>query len=209
MKTNKCKICRQLGIKLFLKGERCFSPKCAMIKKAYPPGPKKKRRGRGLSEYGRQLKEKQKLRHWYGLEERQFARYIKAALATRKKEEDAATVLIKVLESRLDNTVFRMGLASSRVQARQLVTHGHFSINGRKVDIPSYLVKKGDIIKFSPQTLQKESSAALLARIKKAQPPVWLVLDVEKAEAKVVGQSTFELAAPPVDMALIFGFYSK
>lgn len=180
-----------------------------MVKRAYPPGPKKKRRGKGLSEYGRQLQEKQKLRHWYGLEERQFAKYVKAALATRRKDEDASAILIKSLESRLDNVVYRMAMASSRVQARQLVTHGHFLVNGRKVDVPSYAVKKNDVIKLSAKTLEEKSSEALVARFKKAQPPVWLVVDAEKVEAKVIGHSTFEQAAPPVEMSLIFGFYSK
>ena len=117
MKNTKCKICRRLGVKLFLKGERCLSPKCAMVKRDYAPGEKGKRRRRTFSEYGKELREKQKLKNWYNLRERQFRNYVKEVLAKRGKVEDAGSLLVEKLESRLDNVVFRMGFVSSRNQS--------------------------------------------------------------------------------------------
>jgi len=208
--ANKCKICRQLGVKTFLKGDRCFSIKCAMIKRAYPPGPKKKRRTRGLSEYGKQLKEKQKLKRWYNLGERQFRRYIKETLAKRpSKTEDAPTILIRTLESRLDNVIFRSGLASSRPQARQMVSHAHLLVNGKPVDVPSYLVKKNDRITAKPQFSKKKGFEIAVAEIKKKRPPAWIELDTSKLEVKIIGAPSFDEAAPPADIASIFGFYSR
>jgi len=143
MKNAKCKICRRAGVKLFLKGDKCLSPKCPMIKKAYPPGLRKRKSRSVFSEYAKELKEKQKLRNWYGLREKQFQKYVKEILAKRGKVENAGTLLIRTLESRLDNVVFQLGFAISRLQARQLISHRHFLVNDKVVNISSFLVKKG------------------------------------------------------------------
>ncbi len=209
MKDSKCKICRRLGVKLFLKGERCFSPKCPMIKRPYPPGQKGKRRPKTLSEYGKELKEKQKLKNWYNLEERQFRKYVKEILSRKQKKEDASTLLIRKLENRLDNIVFRLSFASSRQQARQLISHRHFLVNGKIVNIPSFEAKKGDTITVSSKARKKNVFQNLPALLKKYKPPSWLKLNVEKLEGEVIGQPSLEEAAPPVEILLIFEFYSK
>ncbi|MCD6402388.1 30S ribosomal protein S4 [bacterium] len=205
----KCKICRRLGEKLFLKGEKCLSPKCPMVRKPYPPGQKGKRRKGGISEYGRELREKQKLKNWYHLKERQFARYVRDALEKRGKVEDAGVQLIQTLERRLDNVVFRLGFATSRSQARQLVSHGHFLVNGKSVNIPSFLVKKGDKIKIDPSSVKKAIFKNLLTTLKKHNVPSWLSLDIKNLEGEVKGLPTFEEAAPPVEVSAIFEFYSR
>ena len=135
-----------MGQKLFLKGDRCFSQKCAMVKRAYAPGPQKKRRGGNPSEYKKSLEEKQTLKKWYGLSERQFKRYVNETLEKMGKVENVSNELIKRLELRLDNAIFRLGFAKSRNQARQMVSHSYFLINGKPVNIPSYSIKKGDVI---------------------------------------------------------------
>lgn len=209
MKNNKCKICRRLGIKLFLKGERCLSQKCPMIKRPYPPGQRRKRRPKALSEYGKALKEKQKLKNWYNLEERQFRKYVKEILSRKQKKEDAAILLIRKLESRLDNIVFRLSFASSREQARQLISHRHFLVNGKKVNIASFETKKGDVVAISSKSRKKNIFQHLPALLKKYTPPSWLKLNVEKLEGKIIGQYSLEEVAPPVEVSLIFEFYSR
>jgi len=210
MENVKCKICRRLGVKLFLRGEKCLSPKCPMVKKAYPPGlRRRKRRVRGFSEYGKELNEKQKLKNWYNLKERQFRKYVKGVLQKRGKVEDETLLLIKTLESRLDNVVFRLGFAKSRPQAKQLVSHGHFLVNGKSIDAPSYPVKKGDIITLKPQKVKKNIFQNLKNLLKKYKPPAWLELNVEKLEGKVIGEPSLEEAAPPVEISAIFEFYSR
>ena len=146
MQYDQCKTCRRLGQKLFLKGDRCFSQKCAMIKRAYAPGLQKKRKGGSPSEYKKSLEEKQTLKKWYGLSEKQFKRYVKETLAKMGKVDDVSAELIRRLEKRLDNVIFRLGFAKSRVMARQMVSHGFFLINGKPVNIPSYEVEKDDLI---------------------------------------------------------------
>src|SRR3990167_1033308 len=143
---DQCKTCRRLGQKLFLKGDRCLSQKCAMVRRAYAPGPQKKRRGGSPSEYKKSLQEKQTLKRWYGLSERQFKKYVKETLLRMGKVEDVANELIRRIEKRLDNAVFRLGFALSRAHARQLVSHGIFLVNGKPVNIPSFELKKGDVI---------------------------------------------------------------
>lgn len=209
MTTDKCKICRRLGDKLFLKGERCLSPKCAMVRKPYSPGQKKKRRPGQLSEFGKELKEKQKLKNWYNLGERQFRKYVKDVLKQQSRTEDAGTRLIQVLESRLDNVVFRLGFASSRSQARQFVSHHHFLVNDRVVDVPSFLFSKGDKIKIRPSSLKKNMFKDLPTTIKKHTAPSWLSLNPSKLEGEVKSLPTFEEAAPPVEVSAIFEFYSR
>ena len=209
MKNAKCKICRRLGAKLFLRGERCFSPKCPMVKKAYPPGQKRKRRPIPLSEYGKESREKQKLKSWYNLKERQFKNYVKKVLDMRGRVEDASEFLIEILETRLDNVVFRLGLANSRAQAKQLVSHGYFLINGKSIDAPSCQVKKGDIISLKSQKMKKANFQNLKNMLKKYKTPSWLELNVEKLEGKVIGEPTLEESAPPVEIPAIFEFYSR
>jgi len=198
-----------MGTKLFLKGERCLSPKCAVIKKPYPPGPKRKGRFKQPSEYGKELQEKQKLKNWYNLRERQFANYVKDILKRKGKVEDAAGTLIQKLESRFDNVVFRLGFASSRIQARQFVSHGHFLINGKAVTKPSYQLKKGDKVAVNPFSRKKKNIEKAAPLLKKYQPPAWLKLDPEKIEAEVIGAPNLIEAAPPAELSTIFEFYSR
>jgi len=215
IKQAKCKICRRLGKKLFLKGEKCLSPKCPIVLKPYPPGGKGKRRLSGLSEYGRELREKQRLRHWYNLSESQFRNYVKEVLEEAhhkrgsSKTIDAAEILIERLERRLDNVVYRLGFASSRIQARQLVSHGHFLVNGKPVNIPSYQVRKGDKIEIRPNSKNKTVFKDIVSKLKKYQPPSWLKLDLKTLSGEVVGIPTLEEAAPPAEISAIFEFYSK
>jgi small subunit ribosomal protein S4 len=201
MTDAQCKICRRLGVKLFLKGEKCLSAKCPLIKKSYPPGQKKKRRFRALSEYGKELREKQKLKKWYNLREKQFRKYV--------KENPSPALLIKNLESRFDNVIFRLGFATSRSQARQFVSHGHFLINGRPVNIPARQLKKGETISLKPASLKKKVFSNLVPLLKKHQLPAWLKLNAEKLTAEVIGQPTVEEAAPPVEISAIFEYYSR
>lgn len=209
MQNSKCKICRRLGVKLFFKGERCLSPKCPMVKRAYPPGQKRKRRFSPPSEYSKELREKQKLKNWYNLNERQFKNYVKKILKSRGKVQDPEALLIKTLESRLDNVVFRLGFAASRIQARQLVSHGYFLVNGKPVNFSAYQVKKEDVISLKPQKIKKTIFQNLKNSLKKHKPPSWLSLDVEKLEGKVTGEPTLEEAAPPVEISTIFEYYSR
>lgn len=209
MKDKKCKICRRLGVKLFLKGERCLSPKCPIITRPYPPGEKGKRRTRQSSEYGKELSEKQKLKNWYNLRERQFRKYVKEILGKRGKMEDAGTLLIRKLESRLDNVVFRMGFTPSRVQARQIVNHGHFLVNEKKVNIPSYQVKKGDKISLRVSSRKKAIFQNIPTILKKYQAPSWIKINIEKLEGEIVGEPNLEEAAPPAEISTIFEFYSR
>jgi small subunit ribosomal protein S4 len=209
MQLNKCKICRRNGTKLFLKGDKCLSPKCIFIKKPYAPGPAKKRRSKSLSEYGKELREKQKLRNWYNLRERQFEKYVSEVLEKRGQIEDAAALLIEKLESRLDNVVFRLGFASSHSQARQATTHGHFTINGRKVDVPSYHLKKGDVIALSEKSKKKPLYQNISNTLKKQKTPSWLELNVEKMEGKVAGKPSLDEVSPSAEISSIFEFYSR
>ena len=209
MSNDKCKICRRVGEKLFLKGERCLSPKCAMVRKPYAPGQKKKRRRRQLSEYGKELREKQKLKNWYNLRERQFSNYVKEVLKKRSRVENASDQLIQVLERRLDNVVFRLGFASSRNEARQLISHRHLLVNDKPVNFPSFSVKIGDKVKVRPRSLKKGAFRDISTIIKKHTPPSWLSLDVNKLEGEVKSLPTLEEAAPPVEVPTIFEFYSR
>jgi len=209
MQDSKCKICRRAGMKLFLKGEKCLSPKCPFLRRPYPPGMKKKRRTSALSEYGKELKEKQKLKNWYNLREKQLKNYVKKILQRRRRVEDAAQVLIQELETRLDNVVFRLGFAKSRDQAHQLVSHGHFLVNDRPISIPSYRVKKGDKISLKPMATKKKIFDNLPALLKKHSPPSWLKLDAGKLTGEVIGIPTLEESAPPVELSSIFEYYSR
>lgn len=208
MENEKCKICRRSGQKLFLKGEKCFSPKCPIIKRSYPPGQRGKRRSSPLSEYGRELREKQRLKFWYNLREAQLRKYVKEVLIKRGGGE-AANLLIKKLESRLDNTIFRLGFATSRSQARQLVVHSYFLVNEKRVKSPSYQVKKGDKITVSPSKKGKKIFQSILLYLKKYHPSSWLKIDKEKLEGEIIADPILEEAAPPAELSSIFEFYSR
>lgn len=209
MENKKCKICRRLGVKLFLKGERCLGVKCAMIKRPYAPGQKSKKRRNNLSEYGKELKEKQKLRNWYNLSEKQFRNYVKSVLDKRSGDRDAGEMLLEHLESRFDNVVFQMGVVSSRVQARQSINHGFFLLNGRKVNIPSCRIKKGDKISLNSKASKTVLFQNLATTLKDHKGPSWIRMDIPKLEAEIVGQPSLEEMAPPAEISSIFEFYSK
>lgn len=209
MSDSQCKICRRMGVKLFLKGERCFTQKCQMVKKPYPPGKKGKRRLIPLSEYGRELKEKQKLKNLYNLKETQFKNYFKEVLKKRGKVENASDLLVKVLESRLDNVVFRLGFTSSRKQARQLVSHCYFLVNGKATNIPSCQLKKGDVVIVKPQKAKKAVFKDIKMISKKIKTPNWLEFNVEKLEGKLKSDPTLEDITVPVEISSIFEFYSR
>jgi len=210
MKKNVCKICRRLGQKLFLKGEKCSSPKCPMVRRPYPPGlQRKRRRSILLSEYGKELAEKQKLKNYYGLRENQFERYVEEILKARGRIEDAGILLIKKLEKRLDNVVFRLGFARSRREARELVSHGHFLVDSKPVNIPSFQVEKGQVISIKESKKKKPYFKNLSVFLKNYQPPAWLKLDREKLEGKMIGEPTGEDIGVPVDVSAIFEFYSR
>lgn len=211
IENSQCKICRRQNLKLFLKGERCYSQKCAMVKRAYPPGIKGKRRKGNVSEYSRQMKEKQKLKVWYGLGEKQLKRLVRGILAkTRIKKSDPASFLVKELESRLDNVIFRLGFFSSRQTARQAVSHGYFLVNNRPVDVPSYLLKKGDEIKISPEKMKKKIFLNLDSALKRQKLPAWIQFDAGSLTAKILGSPVLEGGETlPVEIAAVLEFYSR
>ncbi len=180
-----------------------------MVRRAYPPGMRGKRRKRGITEYGKELKEKQKIKNWYHLGEKQFKKYVKEVLRKRGEQENIAASLIKKLESRLDNVVFRFGFSSSRIQARQFVSHNHFLVNKKRVNVPSYRVKKGDKISLDPKSWKKNIFQNLPTILKKYNLPSWLKFNVEKLEGEVIGEPSLEEVAPPAEISSIFEFYSR
>lgn len=200
-----CKLCRREGQKLFLKGDRCYTEKCAITRRAYAPG----QHGQGrkkTSEYGTQLRAKQMTRRFYGVLENQFRHYYEMAGKMPGKTGDNLLIL---LESRLDNVVYRCGWASSRAEARQLVVHGHYTANGKKVDIPSYLVKPGDMLAIKDGSRQSEKMKAVLESNASRPVPKWLDVDTANAQAKVVALATREEIDLEVDETLIVELYSK
>ncbi|MDD4358891.1 MAG: 30S ribosomal protein S4 [Candidatus Pacebacteria bacterium] len=207
IKQSKCKICRRLGEKLFLKGDRCFSAKCSMIKRPYAPGQKPKKRKAGLSEYGRELREKQRIKKWYNLTEQEFKAYVTNLL--EKKSSDVASAFAGQIETRLDNIIFRLGLAKSRAEARQMVTHGHFNVNGRRTDIPSRILKIGDKIAIRHGSKEKATFKNIEEKIKKAQIPTWLSLDKKTLEAEVKKYPTIEDIQLPGELSSVFEHYSR
>jgi len=170
---------------------------------------KSKKRKRAPSEYGKELGEKQKVKGWYNLRERQFKKYVKEILEKRGKVENAANLLVQRLEMRLDNAVFKAGFANSRSAAKQLVTHGHFYINSKPIDVPSYLMKKGDKISIRSSSKEKPIFKNLPTTLKKYQPPSWLELDKDKLEGKVIGLPSPEETALPAEISAIFEYYSR
>lgn len=200
-----CKLCRREGVKLFLKGDRCFTPKCGVERRPYPPGPQSTRR-RKVSEYSLQLREKQKARHTYGILERQFRRYF--AEANRRTGQTGES-LLRILETRADNIVYRLGFADSRAQARQLVTHGHFEVNGHKMDIPSALLKVGDVITVRPRSRQMDHFKTAMEQIGRKTIPVWLLADAPNFSGRVVTLPARSDIDSGLQEQLIVEFYSR
>ena len=204
-KDEQCRICRREGQKLFLKGSRCYTDKCSVTRRNYAPGDHGQGRKK-ISEYGTQLREKQKTKAFYGVGEKQFRKYFE--MASNKKGITGEN-LLQILESRLDNVVYRLGFGVSRAQARQFVNHGHFEVNGKKVDIPSYLVKAGDVI--AVREIKKDNKTIKEnIEINSARPiPEWLEKDAEKMQGKVLRLASREDVDIPVEEHLIVELYSK
>lgn len=201
-----CRQCRREGEKLFLKGDRCYSEKCAVARKNYAPGAHGQGRKQKPSEYGLQLREKQKTRRIYGLLEKQFRNYFKKA--DRQQGITGENLLI-LLERRLDNIVYRMGFAASRKEARQLVTHGHFTVNGKKANIPSILVKVGDIIQVKESSRDSFKFQDLKEQAAYKTPPEWLSVDVENLTGTVLAYPLREQIDTLVNEQLIVELYSR
>ena len=199
-----CRLCRREGMKLFLKGERCYTEKCAIEKRNFPPGQHGKTRKQKIQGYGVQLREKQKVKRIYGVLEDQFRRYFEAADRTRGITGET---LLQLLERRFDNVIYRLGLATSRAQARQLVRHGHFQVNGRKVDIPSYSLRSGDVVTIRPTSQKAPTILHAIEEVKGRGIPAWLSFD--GAAGKVVSLPTREQINLPVQEQLIVELYSK
>lgn len=200
-----CRLCRREGTKLFLKGERCYTKKCAVDRRAYAPG----QHGQGrkkVSEYGKQLRTKQFAKRFYGVLEVQFRHYFEMA---EKMPGVTGENLLSLLESRLDNVIYRLGLASSRAEARQFVLHGHFTVNGRKVNIPSYMTKVGQVISVKEASRQNEKIKSIFEANSARPVPKWLEINRETLEAKVVAVPTREDIDLPIEETLIVELYSK
>lgn len=201
-----CRVCRREGEKLFLKGSRCYTDKCALTRRAYGPGQHGQKRKK-LSEYGMQLREKQKAKAFYGVLESQFRKYFEEAA---RSKEITGLRLLQILESRLDNVVYRLGLANSRAQARQLVRHGHFTVNGAKVDIPSYLTKVNDVIAVKEASRNSDCFKAIVEANENGRPvPTWLEADLENRNGKIVALPTRDEIDLSVQEHLIVELYSK
>ncbi len=199
-----CKLCRREGKKLFLKGARCYTGKCAIERRQYAPGQHGQSRKK-TSEYGVQLRAKQQAKRYYGIQEGQFHKYF---LMAERRQGVTGENLLRICESRLDNIVYLLGWAGSRAEARQLVTHGHFTVNGKKVDIPSYLTKAGDEVAIKTKSKESDKFKALLESDGRPVPQ-WLDLNAEAATAKIVALPDREQIATPVEEHLIVEFYSK
>jgi small subunit ribosomal protein S4 len=200
-----CRQCRREGQKLFLKGDRCYSSKCSVVRRTYAPG----QHGQGrkkTSEYGIQLREKQKAKRYYGVLEKQFLKYYEMAA---KAKGQTGENMLRFLETRLDNVVYRIGLAMSHPEARQLVNHGHFTVNGRKVSIPSFLVRQGDVIALREKSRSSEKFKVLAETSAARVAPAWLDYNSDAVSAKVLQLPTREQMDLPIEETLIVEFYSK
>ena len=200
-----CRQCRRENMKLFLKGARCFSEKCSFDRRVYPPGQHGQRRTK-TSDYGIQLREKQKVRRLYGVSEKQFRISFKKA---DRKKGITGTNLLSLLETRIDNTVFRMGFVNSRNQGRHFVRHNHFMVNGKKVNIPSYQVKKGDVIELREKSKTIQTITDSLDAIVRRGIPQWLEINKETFKGEVVGVPVREDITLPIQEQLIVELYSK
>lgn len=201
-----CRQCRREGEKLFLKGDRCYSEKCAVQKRPFVPGQHGQKRRQKTSEYGLQLREKQKTKRIYGVLEKQFRTYYQKA---ERQKGIAGENLLILLERRLDNVVFRMGLASSRKEARQLVNHDHFTINGRKANIPSMLVSVGDTVQVKPGKSDSPKFQELKAAGAYKTPPEWLEVDIDNLTGRVLAFPTRDMVDTAVNEQLIIELYSR
>ena len=200
-----CRLCRREGKKLFLKGDRCYSEKCSVGIRAYAPGQHGQGRKKS-SEYGLQLRAKQTARRFYGVQENQFHHYFEIA---ERKQGVTGDNLLRILESRLDNFVYRVGFASSRAEARQLVGHGHFEVNGKRVDIASYLLRAGDVVSICEKSRGSEKIKAVVEANSARPVPQWIDLDREALSAKVISLPNRDQIDAPVEEQLIVEFYSK
>lgn len=201
-----CRLCRRENMKLYLKGERCLSDKCAVNKRNYAPGQHGQQRRTKLSEFGLQLREKQKVKRTYGLQETQFRNYFQKA--SRSKGVTGAELLV-LLERRLDNVVYRMGFADSRAQARQLVRHGHIRVNGRKVNVPSFLVKQGDVVEPREKSRNVELLRDAMERLSQKHLPEWIHIDASQMRGIVQSLPTRNDITMPFHEQLIVELYSK
>ena len=200
-----CKLCRREGKKLYLKGERCYTGKCAIERRAYAPGQHGQSRKKA-TEYGLQLRAKQQAKRYYGIQEGQFYKYF---LMAERKQGVTGENLLRICESRLDNVVYLLGWANSRAEARQLVTHGHYKVNGKKVNIPSYLIKAGDEIAIKDKSKESTKIQATVEANASRPVPQWLDLNAETLSAKVLALPTREQIMVPVEEHLIVELYSK
>lgn len=205
-KESACRLCRREGLKLFLKGDRCYGEKCAFERRGYAPGEHGQLRRKQPSDYGVQLREKQKLKRMYGLLEKQFRGYFEKA---DKKKGITGTNLLLYLERRLDNMVYRLGFANSRNEARQLVRHNHFLVNGRKVNIPSFLVNIGDFIEVTEEGRKNNKIIEAMETIARRGIPQWLELEQENFKGKVKMLPTREELTMPIQEQLVVELYSK
>ena len=200
-----CRLCRREGAKLYLKGDRCYSDKCAIDRKGYAPG----QHGQGrkkVSEYGLQLREKQKARRMYGILENQFRNYFAKA---DRQQGITGDNLLRLLERRLDNVIYRIGFGASRAEARQLVRHGHFTVNGRKVNIPSFQVKVGDVITVREGSRDVPRIKELVEQAARKTPPAWLELETDQFTGKVVALPSRDQIDAPLEEHLIVELYSR
>ena len=204
-KDEQCRVCRREGQKLFLKGSRCYTDKCSIARRNYAPGQHGQRRKK-MSEYGTQLREKQKTKAYYGVQEKQFRKYFEMASVTKGVTGER---LLQILESRLDNVVYRLGFGVSRAQARQLVNHGHFEVKKKKVDIPSYLVKAGDVVAVREIRKDNKTIKENVENNSSRPIPAWLEKDNEKLSGKVIRLASREDIDIPVKEHLIVELYSK
>ena len=205
-KDSVCRHCRRENLKLYLKGDRCYSDKCAFDRRSYPPGEHGERRGRKISDYGIQLREKQKVKRMYGLSEKQFHLFFERAEAQRGV---TGINLLVLLECRLDNVIYRLGFANSRTQGRQFVLHNHFLVNGKKVNIPSFLVKKGDSIEVKEKSKKIAAISDSLEAVVRRGIPQWLELEKEKHKGVVTGFPVREDLTMPIQEQLVVELYSK
>lgn len=199
-----CRLCRREGLKLYLKGDKCFTDKCPVSKRNYAPGQHGQSRKK-VTEYGLQLREKQKVKRFYGIREAQMLRYFDMA---DKMQGITGENLLHFLETRLDNAVYRLGFAQSRAEARQLVTHGHFTVNGQKTDIPSYKVKQGDVIEVKEKSKSSEKMKAMVENHNGTQV-AWVNVDLEALKGTIVAEPTRDDIDIPVEEHLIVELYSK
>ena len=200
-----CKLCRREGKKLYLKGERCYTGKCAVERRAYAPGQHGQSRKKA-TEYGLQLRAKQQAKRYYGIQEGQFYKYF---LMAERKQGVTGENLLRICESRLDNVVYLLGWANSRAEARQLVTHGHYKVNGKKVNVPSYLIKAGDEVAIADKSKESDKIKATVEANASRPVPQWLDLNAEALSGKVLALPTREQIMVPVEEHLIVELYSK